>query len=94
MRSLDQGRDLTAHLKRQVIDTFPGDDRHDPVEVARFADRLLLMRDGRIEPAPQVTGRGEEISQDALQGMGRARMAGLALAALAAGLEPVKLSKG
>lgn len=66
---------------------------HDPVEVARFADRLLLMREGRIEPAPQAAA-GQDVPENLLQGMDRERMAGLALAALAAGLQPVKLSKG
>jgi molybdate transport system ATP-binding protein len=66
---------------------------HDPVEVAGFADKLLLMREGRIEPAPRPAA-GQAVSQDALQGLDRERIAGLALAALAAGLQPVKLSKG
>ena len=66
---------------------------HDAAEVARFADRLLLMREGRIEPLPRgATPPGGEISGDALAGLGQERMAGLALAALAAGLEPIKLS--
>ena len=66
---------------------------HDPREVARFADRVLLMREGRIEPAPAAaTAPTPGLSQDALAGVGQERMAGLALAALAAGLEPVRLS--
>lgn len=65
---------------------------HDAHEVARFADRVLLMRDGRVEPAPRVRTEGAVMSEDALQGLDRERMAGLALAALAAGLAPVKLS--
>jgi molybdate transport system ATP-binding protein len=65
---------------------------HDAHEIARFADRVLLMRDGRIEPAPQGRTRGEALCEDALHGLDRERLAGLALAALAAGLPPVKLS--
>ena len=65
---------------------------HDAAEVARLADRVLLMRDGRIEPAP-ATGDGvRDVSAEALQGLNRERLEGLALAALAAGLKPVKLS--
>ena len=66
---------------------------HDALEVARFADRVLLMREGRIEPAPQAARpTGGAISGDALDGLGQERLAGLALAALAAGLEPIGLS--
>ncbi len=66
---------------------------HDTVEVARLADRVLLMRDGRVEPAPRgVPSAAGEVSDGALTGLGQERLAGLALAALAAGLEPVKLS--
>ena len=65
---------------------------HDAHEVARFADRVLLMRDGRVEPAPRAGPPGPEPSELSLQGLDRERLAGLALAALAAGLEPVKLS--
>ena len=67
---------------------------HDAAEVARLADRVLLMREGRIEPAP--TGAGPPsggLGQDALAGLGSERLAGLALAALAAGLEPIRLSR-
>jgi molybdate transport system ATP-binding protein len=66
---------------------------HDAAEVARLADRVLLMRAGRIEPAPSVDAAAKAISEDALEGLGRERLAGLALAALAAGLEPVRLSR-
>ena len=64
---------------------------HDAAEVAGLADRVLLMRGGRIEPAP-APGTGQDVPEGALEGLGRERLAGLALAALAAGLEPVKLS--
>jgi ABC-type molybdate transport system ATPase subunit len=64
---------------------------HDPAEVARFADRVLLMRAGRIEPAPEGAAAPDAPSEAALSGLGSERLAGLALAALAAGLEPVKL---
>ena len=65
---------------------------HDAAEVARLADRVLLMRAGRIEPAPAGAGAPGGSGEDALASMGSERMAGLALAALAAGLEPIKLS--
>ena len=61
---------------------------HDAAEVARFADRLLLMRDGRIAPAP-APGEGRTLSPDALAGLDGPRLRGLALAALAAGLQPL-----
>ena len=64
---------------------------HDAAEVARFADRVLLMRGGHIEPAPQGAPAPAAPTADALAGLGSERVAGLALAALAAGLEPVKL---
>jgi molybdate transport system ATP-binding protein len=65
---------------------------HDAGEVAGFADRVLLMREGRIAPAPQPGRSGADVAEDALAGLGRERVAGLALAALAAGLEPIKPS--
>ncbi len=67
---------------------------HDAAEVARLADRVLLMRGGQVEPAPQPGGPGGEAAADALEGAGCERILGLALAALAAGLEPAKLSGG
>ena len=63
---------------------------HDAGEVAGFAERVLLMREGRIMPAPQPPPSGGSIPTDALAGLARERVAGLALAALAAGLEPIK----
>lgn len=65
---------------------------HDPAEVARLADRVLLMRDGRIEaPAP---GRASPLhavgARDALAGLDNERVTRLALAALIAGLAPAE----
>jgi molybdate transport system ATP-binding protein len=62
---------------------------HSVGEVARLADRVLVMRAGRIEPpgqpgAPVGAGEGEE----ALAGMDEQRVRALALAALRAGLRP------
>lgn len=63
---------------------------HDAAEVARFADRLLLMRAGRIEPAPKAAaGALAGSAEEALAGLDQTRMRGLALAALAAGLKPL-----
>ena len=64
---------------------------HDAAEVAWLADRVLLMRGGRIEPAQAATAGGP-VAVEALGGMSQDRITGLALAALAAGLEPVRLS--
>ncbi len=61
---------------------------HDASEVLRFADRLLLMREGRVEPAPAV-GEGEALPLEALAGLDDERIRRLALAALAAGLPPL-----
>ena len=61
---------------------------HDAAEVLRFADRLLLMREGRIEAAP-AAGEGGALPPDTLWGMGEERIRRLALAALAAGLPPL-----
>ena len=61
---------------------------HDAAEVARLADRLLLMQAGRIVPAP-TAGEGRAVAADALAGIDSVRLRGLALAALAAGLEPL-----
>ncbi|HEY5409723.1 MAG TPA: molybdenum ABC transporter ATP-binding protein [Caulobacteraceae bacterium] len=67
---------------------------HDAAEVARLADRVLLIRAGRIEPAPVSAGvPASKAGEGDLAGLGSERLAGLALAALAAGLEPVKLSR-
>jgi len=62
---------------------------HDAREVAAFSDRVLLMREGRIQPAPQPGSAAGGVAPDALDGLAPQRIAGLALAALAAGLEPV-----
>ena len=67
---------------------------HDAAEVARLADRVLLMQGGQIEPAPKPTASASEAGAQTLDGAGRERILGLALAALAAGLEPAKLSGG
>lgn len=62
---------------------------HDPAEVARIADRALLMRDGRIE-VPEAAGPplDPDAAKAALAGLNQDRIARLALAALIAGLEP------
>ena len=62
---------------------------HDAAEVARLADRVLLMRAGQVEPAPPSGEPAGEAAEGALEGLGRERILGLALAALAAGLEPM-----
>ena len=54
---------------------------HDAAEVARLADRVLVMRAGQIAPAPTA---GE--AARTLQGLDRAAVERLALAALMAGL--------
>ena len=61
---------------------------HDAAEVLRFADRLLLMREGRVEPAPPA-GEGGALPANALAGLDDERIRRLALAALAAGLSPL-----
>jgi molybdate transport system ATP-binding protein len=54
---------------------------HDALEVARFADRALRMRDGRLEgPAVELSGA------DPLALLDTAQVQALARAALAAGL--------
>jgi molybdate transport system ATP-binding protein len=53
---------------------------HDPVEIARLADRVLHMRDGRI-----VAGG---VGEPSLEGLDTAARDALALAALRAGLKP------
>ncbi len=66
---------------------------HDLAEVARLADRVLLMQDGRI-----LTPAGARIASPAdhaaarrqLGGLDDDRVARLAIAALAAGLKPVE----
>jgi molybdate transport system ATP-binding protein len=57
---------------------------HDAVEVARLADRVIAMSDGRLSaPAERA-----EASGDPLALLAPAQVAALARAALAAGLEP------
>jgi molybdate transport system ATP-binding protein len=59
---------------------------HDPFEVARFADRVLAMRDGRIvgsaSPVPESQARAE------LERLSDKQVQRLALTALMAGLRP------
>lgn len=56
---------------------------HDAAEVARIADRLLVMRDGRIAPGPAAAaGDAEQL----VKALDRDRLEVLAAAALRAGL--------
>lgn len=62
---------------------------HDPAEIARLADRVLLMREGRVTALPAVLPLGTpqlERARLALSAMDAAQVTGLALAALMAGL--------
>lgn len=54
---------------------------HDAAEIARLADRVLVMRDGRVTAADMTP-------QPSLQGLDAAARDALALAALRAGLQP------
>ena len=70
---------------------------HDLAEVARLADHVLLMRDGRITGStlrdagsPPVRSTDEAGARRALAGLDDDRMARLAIAALLAGLEPIQ----
>jgi molybdate transport system ATP-binding protein len=56
---------------------------HDAAEIARLADQVLYMRDGRIVAGPPV-----EPGAATLEGLSAAMRDGLALAALRAGLAP------
>ena len=56
---------------------------HDAVEIARLADRVLFMRDGRIVPAAAI-----EPADQTLAGLDPEARDRLALAALRAGLKP------
>jgi molybdate transport system ATP-binding protein len=60
---------------------------HDRMEVARFADRVLAMRDGRIDVAagPSVS---ESQAQAELAGLSEAQVRRLALTALMSGQRP------
>jgi molybdate transport system ATP-binding protein len=69
---------------------------HDPAEIARLADRVLVMESGRIVRASDaVSGPaaaiGAEAARDLLAGETPDRLAQLALAALLAGLAPAKV---
>jgi molybdate transport system ATP-binding protein len=71
---------------------------HDPSEIARLADRVLLMRDGRIAPqADPLAAAGPfdraEAPRD-LEAAGDDRVARLAMAALVAGLAPLAKLNG
>jgi molybdate transport system ATP-binding protein len=55
---------------------------HDAGEIARLADRVLLMRDGQVLPS------GPAATQDSLAGLTAGERDALARAALSAGLRP------
>ncbi len=65
---------------------------HDPAEVARVADRVLVIDRGRLaapatEPGLVPAGQmSESAARDALASLGQARVTELAIAALMAGL--------
>jgi molybdate transport system ATP-binding protein len=60
---------------------------HDPGEIQRLADRVLLMSEGRIEPsAPAWAAPSAALADQALAGLDEASIRALALAALRAGL--------
>ena len=61
---------------------------HDPGEIARLADQVLLMRDGRITPGPSPAA-ARDLARQAIGAMTPAEKERLALAALLAGLGPV-----
>jgi molybdate transport system ATP-binding protein len=64
---------------------------HDASEIARLADRVLVMDAGRIVASGPQAGDAMTASaaRQALGGMDGERVAGLALAALMAGLKPI-----
>ena len=62
---------------------------HDQAEIARLADRVLMMRDGRIE-GPAVEAHR---AHPTLDGLTPAERDGLAIAALRAGLGPLPASE-
>ena len=62
---------------------------HDAGEIARLADRVLVMRDGRIMADPGPTpAAARDAARQRLGGLGAADKERLALAALLAGLDP------
>jgi molybdate transport system ATP-binding protein len=61
---------------------------HDAQEIARLADHLLIMRDGKVAPA-QPAQAGLEAVRQALAAVSPETRDGLALAALMAGLPPI-----
>ena len=60
---------------------------HDAGEIARLADHVLLMRDGRIAEGPSP-GAAREVARRTLEALDPAERDRLALAALLAGLGP------
>ena len=65
---------------------------HDLAEIARLADRVLMMREGRIVSSPSGDSSqalAQAAARQAIEQMGGDRLAGLAVAALMAGLKPV-----
>jgi molybdate transport system ATP-binding protein len=65
---------------------------HDPAEIARLADRVLVMEAGKITRT-SAAGRAVDVNveraRDLLAGVPSDRISRLALAALLAGLEPI-----
>jgi molybdate transport system ATP-binding protein len=67
---------------------------HDPAEIARLADRVLVMQAGRIveaKPAAGAAALDPDAARARLTSETPDRVARLALAALMAGLQPTKL---
>ncbi|HEX2801176.1 MAG TPA: molybdenum ABC transporter ATP-binding protein, partial [Phenylobacterium sp.] len=63
---------------------------HDAHEIARLADHILVMRDGRITPAEDQPAQIDQArARRDLKGVSAAQRDRLALAALVAGLPPV-----
>ncbi len=60
---------------------------HDPVEVAQIADRVLVMRAGRVE-TPVPTTLDEVGAAQLVKGLDREQVERLAIAAMRAGLGP------
>lgn len=92
---LDAKAEALAHLERlhaelSVPMLFVS---HEPAEIARLADRVLLMQAGRIVEAEATGAAGLDIdaARARLASETPERVARLALAALLAGLEPIKL---